>query len=280
MSQQPHENKLQLSLVINTSEHSIDMHHGTTMFSGAADLAARVTDAILKGEVTESRVTSNPIRGELETNFNSSYGQNFSIVVRGEELSSKLNDVGKSTLCEIINFFIMESLFLDASDLSDRAHQIVEGLSISHDDILTALRHPLKNLHKISEAYGYSVKLNHRIAGEEREIVTLTEETAGRLKPMKSEDTEIEYEVAISRYNRLTGNGRLIINGDTETVAFGYSSSIKLVRSAMKKAIAGNLNVNADLDEMHWQYMKITAKKLVLRNNVIVKLLVIGIVND
>ncbi len=81
------------------------MHHGTTSMSGTADVATRVLNAVLTGKTPDTRTISNSIRGELETNFNSSYGQNFSIVVRGKELTDKLNNIGKSTICEVINFF-------------------------------------------------------------------------------------------------------------------------------------------------------------------------------
>ena len=176
MSNDQLEDSIQMSLVISTPGHELDMMHGSTTFIGASTLITRLADAALDEGIVEKRQTSNPIRADLQRNFESSFGQNFVIRVKGEELVRKLNDIGKKTFCEVIQFYVQESLYQEPPELSRRASQIVDRLSGIHEDLLAHIRNPMKDLHKVTEAYGYDITLQHRIEGGKTDIVSLNED--------------------------------------------------------------------------------------------------------
>ncbi len=280
MSNDQLEDSIQMALVISTPGHELDMMHGSTTFIGASTLITRLADAALDEGIVEKRQTSNPIRADLQRNFESSFGQNFVIRVKGEELVRKLNDIGKKTFCEVIQFYVQESLYQEPPKLSRRASQIVDRLSDIHEDLIAHIRNPMKDLHKVTEAYGYDITLQHRIEGGKTDIVSLNEDTALMLRPTRLTNVDHEFSVVITRFNHLTGNGRLIIEGHSNTVAFSFSSGIKLVRVEIKKAVSKNLDQNTVLNEDCWLYMRVNAKKLTLRNQKIVKLLISGIVDE
>ena len=59
MSNDQLEDSIQMSLVISTPGHELDMMHGSTTFIGASTLITRLADAALDEGIVEKRQTSN-----------------------------------------------------------------------------------------------------------------------------------------------------------------------------------------------------------------------------
>jgi hypothetical protein len=272
--------ELDLEAIIESApDNTIDMKSGLNTLEGISDLSSYVVEAILTDELRDKQVSNRSVKTFLKHRFRGSYGQAFVIRVSGEELKKKMDELGKTAIYEIIRYFIAEALYADTPTLSPRAKAKLKELEKISDDIVTKIRNSsLEKIHKIPNSTNHSVKLGYRRNNNSYTLGTFNENTAGVLKVSK-DNTKTELDVIINRFNSFTGNGRMVIKGEVETVAFGFDGNYQLVKTASKKKISENLNKGIQNEEDR-KYIKIEASSIKRKDGQIIKYLIQGFPNN
>ena len=87
---------------------------------------------------------------------------------------------------------------------------------------------------------------------------------------------ELRISAAITKFNIHTGNGRLLIEGENETKAFGFRFDYKFVNYELKKIFTKNLDKNNGLADENKIYLQLRTHSLIKKNANIVKYLIVG----
>lgn len=272
---------IDLDLVIETDEDSIDMKAGLDTMQGVSDSVRCVAETILTEEVPERKTSKSKVRTRLKKSFKGSYGHIFSLDVFDPQLQKKLNSIGRPAFVELITYFISESLYQDSNPLSDKAHKVIDTLGKKADDIVNQLRKSsLKNIHEISVKFNHDVKIRYRKSLHEQIVIAKFDQNTAMVLQAKPSDEKVDLNAVITRLNIHTGNGRLQIEGSYETVAFGFGPHYKSVKLKAKKLFSENLNYNNGLENDKWKYIKISASPIKLKDGKIVKYIVKSFYED
>lgn len=265
---------INLDIVIDTPTQAVDMKAGLGTLQGVSDAVRTITETVLTEDVPYRLSHKSSVRTTLKQTFNGSYGQVFSLDI-AEILDKQVRLIGKSVILELISYFLSEAIFVETVQLSAKAQLVVDKLGDSSERLVEQLRgSSLGNIHEISTKFNHQVKLRFRHSRNDQKVLAkFDNETAQALLIEESEE-EVNLVVSITRLNINTGNGRLLINGDTETVAFGFARDYKDIRIEAKKKFSENLNHNNGLDSENWQYLNISATSIKLRSGKIVKYIV------
>lgn len=74
-----------------------------------------------------------------------------------------------------------------------------------------------------------------------------------------------------------TGNGRLLVEGESNTIAFGFSHEYKEVTREAKKLFSTNLDHNNVIPNSdNWERLKLNVQPIRLRDGKIVKYIIKG----
>jgi len=238
--------KISLDAVIKSGENDVDMDDALDTLAGTADVSCLIAEAILRGKVKERRTHADSVRANLKQSFKSSYGQKFELVFVDRKLISRLNKIGRSVFTETMGYFIREALYLEQVELSDKTKEFIKDLSDIENELVDRLANPLKKMHRITLTNNFDVELNYRKPGSTYNITTLNYETAQIISTQYENDVTYNIDAAITRFNSMTGNGRLILKDDDQirTISFGFKDSLKYVTESHKKKISENLHEN------------------------------------
>jgi hypothetical protein len=267
--------QLNLDVVIGSPEESVDMKSGLDTLQGVSDVARCIAETLLTGKVPERQNHKSDVRTTLKRSFSGSYGQIFSIEVHDEKAQRRLRQIGNATFFELVSYFLNESVHKDPRQISERAQRVINELGEKAESLTKQLRKsPLKQLHEVSVKFGYEVKIRQRKSRYEQiELAKFDEVTAQSIfAEIALEDVELN--IAVTRLNINTGNGRLLVVGERETTAFGFDSLYIRVPAAVKKAISENLNFNNGRDSEAWRYLRITARPVKLTDGRVVKYII------
>ena len=268
--------ELELDLVIDTPNFSVDMKSGLTTMQGVSDAVRLIAETVATDEVPSKNTSRSSVRTRLKKNFSGSYGQMFSVEAFEDEAIKRLSSVGKDNLAEIIEYYFSEAFYQNYPPLSSKAKSIINSLGDQSTVLIKALRKKtlIDNIHNVPNNFGYDVKIRYRQKeSETRELQTFTEETYEKMSAKESNKI-IELEVLITRFNTFTGNGRLQIKGKRETIAFGIQA-YKVMSLTSKKLFSKNLDDNNGITENEdMKYLKIKATSLQKKDGDVVKYLV------
>ncbi|MDN8793355.1 hypothetical protein Q0M19_14125, partial [Staphylococcus aureus] len=90
--------------------------------------------------------------------------------------------------------------------------------------------------HKVTQHFGYSTNLRYRRTKDKIETLQkFDENTYASLVPKENKKIQT-LEVAITRFNRFTGNGRLQVKDNEDTQAFGFLG-YKTVENYLRKKV-------------------------------------------
>lgn len=171
-----------------------------------------------------------------------------------------------------------ESLDLEVNELSDKAERIVENLGDSAERLVRQLRTSImKNAHEVSKKFGYDVKINFRKSAVERILIVKFDKTTAIALEAERSDARETIIAAVRRFNTNTGNGRLQINGESETVAFGFERVYRDVRFSTKKKFSENLDYNNGINIEKWRYLEIEVYPITLIDGRVIKYIVAGV---
>lgn len=270
---------IKLDAVIKSGESVVDMDDALDTLSGTASVSCLIADSILRGKVKERRTHADTVRASLKQSFKSSYGQRFDLIINDRKMSARLNKIGRATFTEVMNYYIATSLYLEINHLSTAAEEIIESLSDIEDELSDRLYNPLRKMHKITSSSGFNIELNYRARAEKYNIVTLDEVTAAIVNTQIQNDVVYNIEAAITRFNSMTGNGRLILRDDEiiRTIAFGFKDSLKYVTESRKKKISHNLHENNGKSKDERTYINLSVNDIKIANGNVVKFLITDI---
>lgn len=272
---------LNLDIVIETVDYEVDMKAGLETLQGASEATLSIVETLVTGKVALRHRGVSSVRTILKRTFKGSYGQVFAVEISDEELQREYRKIGNSTFVELMSYFMKESLYLESADLSVKAQKIVDDLGDSAEALIKKLRvSSMENLHKISTKFDQDVKIRYRKSLNEKVVIaSFNKSTVLALQATESDKTT-DITASITRLNINTGNGRLLLEGADETVAFGFGIEYKEVRLEAKKKFSENLDHNNGIDSSKWKNLKIIARPIKLRDGKIVKYIVTGFYND
>lgn len=236
---------IDFDVVINTPEDSVDMKTGLDTLQGVSDATRCIAEAILCERVPERQTHKARVRTQLKQSFKGSYGQKFSIEIYDDILQAKFNKIGKATFSELVAYYLNDSMYKESENLSPRAQKIVEGLGKLSDELSQQLRgSSLKNIHEVSAKFGHDVKIRYRKSRDEQIILAQFDSNTAKVLDTIPSDEIVNIVASITRLNTHTGNGRLQLSGENETVAFGFAVEYKTIEIAGKKVFSENLHFN------------------------------------
>jgi len=201
---------IKFDFLIDSEEFSIDMKTGLESLEGVSDTFRLIGEALLTDDVADRKTHRNDVRTNLEKNFKGSYGQIFSLEPHDKDAILALRKMGKDTFVELVEHFISEALYEDPKELSPEALEVLENLSNRTIKLLMKkLRNPLRTLHKIHRAFGYSLKIRYRKYGKDPILIqNFDAETYEALNAVE-ENEIIDIQAAVTKINVHTGNGRI-----------------------------------------------------------------------
>lgn len=268
--------KVSFDVVIKSGNDDVDMEYGIKTLGGTSEVTCLLAEAILRKRIIQRRTHVNPARAVLKQSFKSSYGQNFDVVVSEPALVSELNKMGRAVFSEVMSYFISESLYLETRQVSQKAATIINGLGDIEDEIIGRIRSPLKRMHEVNVKRGYDVELNYKKplpAGKQR-IAELNATTRVNLFQSRIANVQIQITAIITRFNSRTGNGRLVLQGENDTVPFGFYMPLKTIQRRQKTKISGNLHVNNGKNEEEFVYLTLTVSRVTILSGETIKYLI------
>ena len=138
----------------------------------------------------------------------------------------------------------------------------------------------MENIHEISMKFNHDIKIRHRISRDKQTVIAKFDRNTSKALQAKPSSEKIDLVVSVTRLNIHTGNGRLQLQGADETVAFGFGTEYKEVNIKAKKIFSENLNHNNGISGDKWQFLKISAIPIKLRDGKIVKYIVKSFYDD
>lgn len=272
---------INLDLVIDTEENSVDMKAGLESMLGVSDAVRCVAESILTEKIPKRQTNKGKVRTSLKKSFKGSYGHIFSIDIYDSDLLKKLNSIGRPAFIELISYFINESLYRESNSLSPKAQDVLNKLGEKAEDVVRQLRvSSLENIHEISMKFNHDIKIRYRKSRDQQTVIAKFDRNTAKVLQAKQSNEKVDLNIIVTRLNIHTGNGRLQIEGQDETVAFGFGIEYKGVNIEAKKIFSENLNHNNGLEKDKWKYLKISVSPIKLRDGKIVKYIVKGFYED
>lgn len=272
---------INFDLVIDTEEDSVDMKAGLESMQGVSDTVRCIAESILTEKVPQRQSHKSSVRTSLKKSFKGSYGHTFSLDIHDHDLAKRLNRISRPAFIELISYFINESLYMDSTPLSARAQNVLDGLGEQAEGVVKQLRiSSLENIHEISTKFGHDLKIRYRKSSHDITAIAKFDQNTAKALQAKPSNETIDLKIIVTRLNIHTGNGRLQIEGQDETTAFGFGIKYKEVNIKAKKLFSENLDHNNGLDRDKWKYLRISAASIKLSDGKIVKYIVKGFYED
>lgn len=265
-------------LVIESPAYEVDMKSGLTTLQGVSDAARTIAETLVTSRVPERLTAKSNVRTMLKKSFKGSYGQIFSLNFYDDELKKEFRKIGAPAFSELMSYFIMEALYLESNDLSDRAQKYLDKLGETAEFLTAQLRQSIMaNIHDVSTKFGFDVKLNFRRTSVQKDPVAKFDENTLSALEAKTDPDSIFISASIRRLNTNTGNGRLQIEGEYDTVPFGFSVLYQNVSLPAKKKFSSNLHHNNGVAEENWEYLNLEVVPVRIREGKIIKYIVKGL---
>lgn len=268
---------INLDLVIETEDDTVDMKAALDSMQGVSDAVRYAAEGILTEKAPKRLSHKSSVRTSLKKSFKGSYGHIFSLDIIDADLQKRLNAIGRSSFVELLSYLMSESLYAESRELSPKAQKTLDKLGETAEDIVKQLRvSSLENIHEISIKFNHSVKIRYRKSREDQTIIARFDRNTAKALQATQSEQKIDLTVIVTRLNIHTGNGRLQIKGAEETVAFGFGIEYKDVKLEAKKIFSANLDKNNGVSRDKWEYLKISAVPITLKDGKVVKYIVKG----
>jgi len=272
---------INLDVVIDTPEHTVDMKAGLDTLQGVSDAVRQISETILTGHTPQRLTHKSKVRTALKQSFKGSYGHVFGLEIFDDILKAKFRSIGRVVFSELISHFLVEALYLESRPLSNRAQKIVDGLGVVVDHLLAQMRvSALENIHEISTKFDHEVKIRFRKSRDEQTVLARFNRETAEVLQAEETDEKVDLMVAITRLNINTGNGRFHLEGEADTVAFGFGIEYRAVKFDAKKVFSENLNHNNGLESKNWRRLKVSATPIKLKDGKVIKYIVKGLYRD
>lgn len=275
---------INFDVVIESDDYSIDMNSGLDTLKGASEATRQIATTILEERVPQKLLSENKVRTKLKKSFRGSFGQEFSLEIHDDDVKKRFNTIGKKVFSELMSYFINEALYQESLELSPKAekHLAKLGQELEQNLIKQLQKSSLEHLHAVSNNFNKQVKLRFRQSRDKQTtLASLDRGTHATLVP-KTDKTKLDIVASITRLNINTGNGRLLIWGEAETVAFGFPAQkqYRQLQFAAKQKFSDNLHVNNGKQPEDWKTLRLKAHTQKTTSGRIIKYLIEGILDD
>lgn len=269
---------INFDVIIETPDYEVDMKTGLDTLQGVSDATRTIAETLLTGKVPQRKNSKSNVRTMLKKTFEGSYGQIFSLNISDEELKKEYRKIGNAAFAELMAFFMSEALDLETKELSAKAEKIVESLGDNAERLVRQLRTSImKDAHEVSKKFGYDVKVNFRKNSVQKILIAEFDETTAHALEAVRSDIRETIIAAVRRFNTNTGNGRLQIQDEEETIAFGFERVYRDVRFATKKRFSENLDYNNGIELERWKYLEIEVYPIKRFDDKVIKYVVAGL---
>jgi hypothetical protein len=268
---------INLDVVIGTSEYEVDMKAGLDTMQGVSDATCCIAEGVLTEKVPKRQTHKRKVRTTLKRTFKGSYGHMFSLDIFDKKLKNKFNSIGKVVFSELISYFFSEALYNESKDLSPKAQRIVDNLGSNSEKLVQQLRvSSLENIHEITTKFDHDVKIRFRKNKNEQTVLGTFNKSTAKVLQAEESPEKVNLTISVTRLNINTGNGRLLLKDTANTIAFGFGIKYREVDLTAKKLFSENLNKNNGVHRMGWDYLKVIASPIKLRDGKIVKYIIKG----
>ena len=96
---------INLDLVIDTEEDSVDMKTALESMQGVSDTVICIAEAVLTEKISKRHSHKGKVRTSLKSSFKGSYGHIFSLDIYDQKLVNKLNGIGRPAFIELVTYF-------------------------------------------------------------------------------------------------------------------------------------------------------------------------------
>lgn len=269
---------INFDVIINSEDYSVDMPSGLETLRGASEASRQIATTILEERVPERLSSDGKIRTKLKKSFRGSYGQEFSIEIHDASIHKRFRKIGKEVFVQLISYFISEALYQESIDLSEKARKVLDDLGDNLEQRLISQlqKSSLNHLHAVSNNFNQDVELRYRKNREKQiTLAKLNQKTYEKLLPVENRSTVCIF-ASITRLNINTGNGRLLIHGESETIAFGFPTDKHFhdLKTEARQVFSENLHINNGKPREEWKLLKISAYTKRTKSDVIIKYII------
>ncbi|MDR3005636.1 MAG: hypothetical protein LBV14_15560 [Acidovorax sp.] len=263
-----------LDVLISTNDGLLDMKSGLETMRGVSNAVTTIVESVLTKKIPERKTAKDPVRTRLKRSFKGSYGQIFSVDVFDDKFRDDFNSISGILWGEVISYILNDALYLIPNQVSTGANDLIDSLGDKYDGVIDKIRLScLKDIHQASLRFNENIVLRVHEGNQQIPIANFDRETAKVLNPIRSKQTS-KYSVIITRLNIHTGNGRLQIFGEHETVAFGFDVKYKEMRFSAKKVFSENLDKNNGIPEDEWTYIQVVVEEIKLKSGYVIKYII------
>jgi hypothetical protein len=222
----------------------LEMNAGSKTFLGTSDATVLIANAIVNSEVPKKINKAEGIRTIFKNNFDGSFGQNFILSLTGDEQIQRYNELGDRAFSEVMRYYISKCLRLDFVPTTESAMNKIRELRGIEMDLVRRLREPLLNMHKAVESQGYRVELSTKRNDRRIKVATIDSVTLQNLNRRYESPQKTYISAIITRFNALTGTGRLLMDRDSGSISFRHAVRWDYITQEQKSKFSRNLDDN------------------------------------
>lgn len=232
-----------MDLVIGESDpnfEDLDFYVGAKAIEGASEAIPLIANTILTRRLTKQVPSIEGLHANFKQSFKSSYGQRFELEITGSEETNVMRWLGTDGFLEIMQYLIGEAIGQPYEIQSKVAQGWVNSYIEDEFDLLYKINGALQRMHKPVEAQGYNVKLRRR----KKPIAIFNQNTLAYLSYEHKETHNTQIDAVITRFNKLTGTGRLILTETDPSISFSPGISWQRFPLAQRRKFSKNLDLN------------------------------------
>lgn len=222
----------------------LEMNSGIKVFAGASDITQITTSTILDDSVPKKSTSIHGLRNMFKHTFDGSFGQNFDLRIDDPEKIKRFNEIGRIVFFDVMSYYISKGMGIAHNLKSQKAIDLVERLKPLEKQLLIRIQEPIQNLHKTVEKQKYNVLLRRRTANKEFVVAKMDAQTLFNINVEHESAQPVEEDVIITRFNMLTGTGRLLLDRQADSVAFRHHLNWEHVLQSQKNKFSRNLDRN------------------------------------
>ena len=246
-----------MDVTIGTGEANftdLDFYYGAKALEGTSEVVALVAHTILNRTLAKQVPSIEGIRANFKRSFIGSFGQKFELAITGAEQVRVLEWIGEDGFFQIMKHYIGQAVGVD--------HQITKPAAVSwartyiedEVDLIQRIREPLLRIHKPIESQGYRIVLNKRRSP----ISVFNNDTYQYISHEFTEYQRIQITAVITRFNKITGTGRLILSEDEKSVSFAPARTWQMFPAEQRKVFSRNLHQNNGAEDFSPLTLEVT----------------------
>lgn len=243
---------------------SINMKDGLTTFENMANILITIIQTIADKRVPKQKTHKNTVRANMNDTFivPEPYGLNFKIAISGKS-ENALAGFDEGSIIELIQYYLAEALYqgIDVSSLTSRSKSFVENEEALGLHLIAQLRGKmLSKAHQMFRNYEDNAELRYKPNGVVNKVIQVFNQESFDTVNVEEQPNHEDIKAVITKFNTLTGTGRLRLTKRQETFAF-HISGYKGMSIENRRKFSQNSTTNTGInDEENFKYMSIRTK--------------------